>query len=170
MSFVRIESFGFVRVADMLQAAPQIAREELLAAMTESDLFLQGEVVERTPTAHGTLRSSVFTEERVNGDSVLGVVGSPLSYATYVELGTRPHFPPIEPLIDWVKTKLGVVDKEARGVAFLIARAIAARGTLAVGMFNRAFAYARPQIDRRFDQAFERITQRMGQIGTQGGN
>lgn len=163
--FVRVEPFGIRQVAGMFNQAPVIALEELLSAMVESDLFLQREVMERTPTAHGLLRNSIFTEERVNADGVIGVVGSPLNYAEYVELGTRPHFPPIEPLIDWVKTKGIATDEEAEQIAYRIARAIAVRGTLAVGMFNRAFAYGVPQIERRFEMARDRVLERMGSAG-----
>jgi hypothetical protein len=33
---------------------------------------------------------------------VIGVVGSPLAYALPVEIGTRPHFPPVAAILDWV--------------------------------------------------------------------
>lgn len=163
--FVRIEPFGVERVAGMFGQAPDIVLDELRKAMVESDLFLAREVAERTPTAHGLLRSSIFSEERVTADGVIGVVASPLEHATYVELGTRPHFPPLEPIIDWVKTKGIAPADQAESVAYLIARAIAVRGTLAVGMFNRAFAYAQPQIARRFEMARDRALERMRAAG-----
>ena len=141
--------------------------DELLTAMTEVDALLQREVAENTPTAFGTLRSSIFSEERIQGDGVLGVVGSPLEHAVYVELGTKPHFPPLEPLEDWVRVKFGLTDDaQVKGAALAIARKIAARGTLAVGMFNRTFRYYQPQIERRFEQAVQRAVDRAQARGT----
>lgn len=167
--FVRVEAFGVERVAAMFQAAPQIAADELLTAMTEVDLHLQREVADRTPTAHGTLRSSIFSEERIQGDGVLGVVASPPAYAQYVELGTKPHFPPIEPLMDWVRVKFALSDEdEIRSAAFRVARAISLRGTLGVGMFNRAFAANKAQVERRFQAAVERTARRMDDAGGRG--
>lgn len=164
-SFVRLEPLNIQRVTQMLEQAPAIAQQELLAAMTWADLLLQREVAERTPTAHGTLRASIFSEERIQGDGVLGVVASPLAYAEYVELGTRPHFPPLEPLEDWVKTKFGLAGDEARGVAFAVALSIAARGTPAVRMFTRAFEENSAQIERRFELGVQRIEARMREAG-----
>jgi hypothetical protein len=160
--FVRVEAFNVERVAAMFEASPRIMAEELLAAMTEVDLHLQREVADRTPTAYGTLRDSIFSEERIQGDGVLGVVASPLTYAEYVEVGTKPHFPPLEPLRDWVRVKFGLTDEtEIRGAAFRVARAISIRGTLGVGMFNRAFAANKAQVERRFEMAVDRTARRM---------
>jgi hypothetical protein len=63
-----------------------------------------------------------------------------------VELGTRPHFPPVDALMDWVKVKLGISSPtEARRVAFLVARKIAARGTQGAFMFRDAFNAGRTE-------------------------
>lgn len=50
-------------------------------------------------------------------------------YAIFVEYGTLPHMPPIEPLIQWAKKKFGVNDKEARRIAWLVANKIKEGGT-----------------------------------------
>ena len=50
-------------------------------------------------------------------------------HAPYIEYGTRPHWPPIEPLAAWAVRVLQVPKAEARQVGFLIARKIAAVGT-----------------------------------------
>ena len=79
-----------------------------------------------------------------------------------VELGTKPHFPPIEPLIDWVKARLGIsTEKEARGVAFLIARKIAVRGTAAQHPFGLTFQAVEAQVFDIFDRATGRIAERL---------
>jgi hypothetical protein len=51
-------------------------------------------------------------------------------YAAFVHEGTKPHFPPVDALVRWVQLVLGIHDeKEARGVAFAIARTISIHGT-----------------------------------------
>lgn len=50
-------------------------------------------------------------------------------YAEFVEFGSEPHMPPIEPLVGWVKRNLKVSsDSEARSVAFAVAQSIAKHG------------------------------------------
>jgi hypothetical protein len=82
--------------------------------MHGATMYLEGEVKERTPAAHGTLKQSISSEVHELGDAVIGVVGSPLAYAVPVELGTRPHFPPVDAIEDWVNVKLGMAGPEAR--------------------------------------------------------
>lgn len=50
-------------------------------------------------------------------------------YGAAVRGGTRPHFPPVDALIPWVRKKLGVPENRARSVAYLIARKISRVGT-----------------------------------------
>jgi hypothetical protein len=145
-----------------LARAPQVAREELETAVTEADLLLAREVQERMPTAHGTLRASVFHREEVSDSGVIGLVSTPLNYAVPVELGTKPHFPPVEALIDWVRVKLGVTsEKMARGVAFLVARKISVRGTAAQRPFGLTFQAEEAQVRAIFDRAAARIAARL---------
>jgi len=51
------------------------------------------------------------------------------SYAGAIEWGSRPHRPPVEPLIDWSERKLGVHGKDARRAGWAIALKIAREGT-----------------------------------------
>jgi hypothetical protein len=55
--------------------------------------------------------------------------GFSASYAEYVEFGTRPHMPPPGSLIEWVKIRFNVTDKEAKGLDYVIRKKIARRGT-----------------------------------------
>ena len=129
--------------------------------MAEADALIEREVIEHTPTAHGLLRGSIHSEEQIGPESVIGVVGTSMNYAVPVELGTRPHFPPIEPLIDWVQVKLGVAERLARGVAFLVARKIARTGTQGQHMFEIGFASVETQVLALFDGARDRIVTRL---------
>lgn len=60
-------------------------------------------------------------------------------HAVYMEEGTRPHFPPIQPLAEWAARKFGLeTEREARSVAFAVATKIAADGIAPRRFFRRA--------------------------------
>lgn len=159
---IRIDFDEIKQLEANYERAPEIVREELLRAVTEADLLLNREVVERTPGASGLLRHSITHEERIVGLGVEGFVGSPLNYVQPVDLGTRPHFPPIEPLMDWVRMRFPVHSEvEARGIAFLVARKISRVGTKGAEMFDKALAAVGPQLEAIFAAAQERIAARL---------
>jgi hypothetical protein len=143
---------GADELAAAFAAAPELVRRRLNVYMNGATMYLQSEIQERTPTSgHGTLRGSFSSEVHELGDSVVGVVGTPLAYAIPVELGTRPHFPPVDAIEDWVNVKLGITGPEGKRVAYAIARKIAARGTKGAFMVQRGFDAARPELERQAD-------------------
>lgn len=145
------------------KASPEMVQRELRVFMGEAVGHLKDEAQARTPTTHGTLRSSIIGNVRpVSGFGVEGVVGSSLGYAVAVELGTRPHMPPVEPLIDWVSQKFGLRGKEAKAAAWRVAKGIARHGTPAVGMFHGAFNSNKAQLAERFSETVQRITRQLG--------
>lgn len=153
-----------------LQAALAIARpivlEELERAVEEADLLIEREVGERAPVGAGGaagFKGSLFHTREVSDMRVIGVVSTSVSHAAPVELGTRPHFPPVDALIDWVKAKFGVSsEKQARGIAFLVARKISIRGTKGQFPFERTFHETDAQVGEIFQAAGKRITDRLG--------
>lgn len=163
-------SEGLFDVADLrrleaaFKAAPELVQEEMRGFMTEATALLQGEVQSRTPTTHGTLRGSIIgsVTELEGGIGVQGVVGSALEYAEAVELGTRPHMPPVAPLVDWVRQKFGLSGKEAQSAAWRVARGIARHGTPAAGMFHFAWRDNQAQILSMFKARMQRITAQLG--------
>lgn len=65
-------------------------------------------------------------------------------YADIIEYGRQPGtMPPPAALEKWVRRKLGVADKDARRVAFLVARKIKQRGTDPSPYIEPAIAQAR---------------------------
>lgn len=163
MHYHTIDLAALNRLDAQMRQAPEAVTAELMAAMTEADLLVLREVQERTPRAQGTLRSSEHHVERLRGPfAVEGLVGSPLNYAQPVELGTRPHFPPVEALIDWVKVKFGISDERlARSAAYLVARKISRVGTKGAAMFGDALAACEPQLAEIFGGAQARIAARI---------
>jgi hypothetical protein len=58
-------------------------------------------VKKAVPVAFGELREHVHSRAREQGAAV--IVNAP--HAAPVEVGSRPHTPPLEPIIDWVKLR-----------------------------------------------------------------
>lgn len=142
------------------QAAADLHGEPMLKAMREATLLVERDAKRLAPVDRGGLRQSISSEvrvESVNGhaDSVTGVVGSNKTYAAAVELGSKPHFPPISAIEAWA---------ERRGLnAFLVARAISRRGTLPRRFLQGAFEKNKPLILRKIGEGVSGIVQKANQ-------
>lgn len=163
-----IEFDGLEKLRAAMARAPQVVEQELTAFMHAATLHLKAEIQELTPkgagglAGHGLHASWDNQVETLAPGVVQGVVGSAQPHAIYVELGTKPHFPPPKALVPWVQAKLGIQEEPAAlGVAFLVARKIAQRGTLGVGMAHRALAANTAQIQRQFEAAVGRALARV---------
>ncbi len=152
--------------ARALKVAPEVVKEEFAAATLEALLLLEGLTKDFTPIGvTGNLRGAWAHELMGNSaePEVLGRLFNPLPYAAPVETGTRPHWAPLEPLVDWVRAKLDIADdEEARRVARLIQFKIAAKGTKGAGMAARAMDTGREDIKRGYREAYKRAFARIG--------
>jgi len=83
--------------------------------------------------------SALVQSLKVQHAQISAVVFSDLKYAPYVEFGTRPHYPPIAPILEWVKRKLHVPEKRAYGVARAVVKKIGKRGTPRRPYLSNAF-------------------------------
>lgn len=153
-----------VAITSAFAQAPEIVLDELETAMGSAVAYLQRETQENTPTAMGSLRQSFIGGVQVMAllDSVFGTVSSPLPYALPVEMGTKPHHPPLEPLINWVEVKLGLYGDEAESAARSIQRKIGRFGTPGYGMARFALIDGKDTIAAEFSDAAERIVARVG--------
>jgi hypothetical protein len=118
----------------------------------ESKLWRGAEEVARlakgnAPKAFSNLTNSIRAE-RVGEMHYL--VSEGMNYGRAVEEGGRPHHVNSAKLIPWVERVLGARGKDARNKAFLIARAIAVRGT-------RAQKYMQPAADSKRDRVRELV-------------
>lgn len=160
-----IDLQGWAELDAQWRQAPEVVAEELTRTTLEAELLLQREVQELTPVGvggAGGLKGSILAQlPQALPDGVIGVVGTSAAHAVPVELGTKPHFPPVAPLEDWVKAKLGVEPKDARRVAFLIARKIAARGTKGAFMFRTALEQHQAPVAGMYQAARARIAARL---------
>jgi len=150
----QIDTSEIEHLARLMPWMREVIAEEMKAAMDESGLLLTGLVADRTPVNYGVLRSSIEFPQgyMVRGTSVAELTGtiaaskkdsisgtSAHEYANYVEFGTRPHLPPVGPLILWALRKFGVGVDEAYDIAKGVQYKIAARGTEGAHMFRDAW-------------------------------
>lgn len=143
--------------------APDMTKRELLAAATEATLLVEREVKERIPKgATGLTAASVASDAWITPTGVLGVVNSSQPTALFLEDGTKPHMPPVEALVPWVRAVLGVEPSRARSVAFLVARKIARKGTPAKKPFEKAAIATESQVLRMFEDAAGRVAAQLG--------
>ena len=98
--------------------------------------LVKAKMQEKDKIASGNLLASISTKIEVNG-SVYTVILNSLDYLKYLETGTKPHWPPSEPILKWVKDKR-LPTRELTGdkslptekqLTYLVCRKIAKYGT-----------------------------------------
>jgi hypothetical protein len=151
-----------VRVKDLetlTKRYPEASKKARISRLHEAVALLEAAVKKKTPYGAGPihLRDTVFGTVKELGQKITGIVGTPAKYGEAVECGTKPHFPPIDPLEFWVEKKLGLSGREARSVAFLIARAISVRGTKAAHMFEKGFGENEARVVRILNEIADDI-------------
>jgi hypothetical protein len=126
---------------DLTRAFPEVSAKAREARLTEALFLLEAEVKKLTPEGAGPIhiRDTIFSQVSLRGEAFWGQVGTPSIYGEAVEHGTKPHFPPVAPILFWVEKILGLSGKEAVGVAHAIVRKIGKKGTYGTHMFQYAF-------------------------------
>lgn len=171
---VRLRRFGLI--FDPQQATHAMAKENT-AELQALGGDIEREVAVRTPNVMGLLRDSVFAEVRGASELFPGrlVAGIGETHASYVELGTRPHWPDVKALRIWAKRKFQLrTEAEVNRVAFLVGRTIAGRspkgkpgGTKAQRMFERGVSAVDAQMGRtvrRWERSIIRMMREGGEV------
>ncbi|MBI1397069.1 MAG: hypothetical protein GC151_13920 [Betaproteobacteria bacterium] len=154
--------------AALLEQAPEIAREELGIGLETAAALYMREVKDITPVGvTGNLRESIAQERADTPEDVQVRVFSPLNYAAPVELGTKPHYPPLAALEDWVRAKLSVDETEVTDVAQKIQWKIGKKGTKPRLMFTNTLDEIRIQMREEMRQAVDRAWDRLRGGGAQ---
>lgn len=164
-------NYNLTELRELAKRFPVTTRREIEAVLDLVVRRLEKEVVEKTPrgvSAEGGLAGGVFGEVVMLGEQFKGIVGDPVPYGEVIEKGRRPgrRRPPIEPLIPWVRSKLGVSDeKEARGIAYVIAKRIGASGFKSIPkgaqMFQKAWDKNESWVQGQLRTLPERIVQKV---------
>lgn len=109
--------------------------------------------------ATGNLFNSVSSEVTLNGQSFIVEFRMP-EYGEYLEQGTKPHFPPLNAIENWIRVKRIVPRQDMQGklpterqLAFLIARKISEEGTPATHLWEKANALTFNEWNKLIDEA-----------------
>lgn len=147
----RIEITGAVETQRKLdQVITDLHGRPFLQAMREATLVVTADAKRLAPVDTGRLRASITPEVRQADDkTVIGVVGTVVKYAAAMELGARPHFPPISALQVWA---------DRHGInAFLVARSISRNGLKARRYLQGALEKNQARIVRIIGEGVARI-------------
>lgn len=159
-------------------------------AMEEAVKQIEEAAKGNAPVAFGQLRASIGSRVTLSENEILGEIGTNLgqvrdgklvAYAQAVEFGSRPHWAPIKPLIEWVRIKriagiyhsgtqrrIGNVRQQARediATAKRIQWGIARKGTKAQPFFFPAVEGKREDVMRLFEEAIDKVVTLFNQGG-----
>lgn len=109
--------------------------------------------------ATGNLYRSVSTEVTLDKQSFIVEFKMP-EYGEYLEQGTKPHFPPIDAILSWIKAKRIAPKRDDQGrlpterqLAYLIARKISEDGTPRTGIYEKANDLTYREWNKLIDEA-----------------
>lgn len=148
---IRLKNYKEFKVA--LRKAPQRTTQILRSGLEESLFAIQAAAQSRAPVDTGRLRSSLAIAIRggPGGRSMVGVVGTRLHYAPYMEFGTGAlavgpmpgkgrHWPPGDALEVWAR-------RHGFESGYQVARIIGQRGGLRPRLFlTKAFKDKRKEV------------------------
>lgn len=118
----------------LLKVAEGLTGPTMIDGIRRATALVLRDAKKNVPVDTGQLKSSLIADVRVGSlgsKKVTGVVGSNKSYAPYVEMGTKPHWPPLRAVETWARR---------HGISpFLVARSIATKGTKATKFLQNSF-------------------------------
>ena len=133
-------------------------------------------LVDNDKVASGALVASIKTRVE-SGGYVYTVWLDSKDYLKYIEGGTKPHYPPIAPLIKWVREKKKIATREKTGnkklptekqVAYLVQRKIGRVGTEAYKVVASTQEELNTLYLKKFEQALlEDVTENLQYIHIQ---
>lgn len=117
---------GITLLKNNLQKGLEFLREEI-----RSELLAQGH------RASGKLIDEIDIVIEQKTENVIRGVIKMQDYYTYVNTGTRPHWPPFDAIYEWAKIiKSGEPDKEVRSFSYAVMNVMSEEGTPSKGSFT----------------------------------
>lgn len=104
---------------------------------TRLEELVKRKIEQKDKIASGNLLASISTRVELDGVQYIVYLDS-LKYLKFLETGTKPHWPPTEPILQWVRDKK-LPTREYTGnkslptekqVAYLVRKKISEKGTL----------------------------------------
>jgi len=152
-----------LRLERAMARAPVTLAREMESAIGRIVQTMARAARRKAPKAHSHLVNAIGA---VHASPFEGLVAAGVDYARLVEEGTGPARAGVagsptlfDHILDWVKVKRLVPDDPAmdqRDLAFVIARAIALRGTPAQPFMGPAFDQHKAEAERRIEAAIDR--------------
>ena len=153
-------------LARAMAQGPQTLERHLSPAIGRTVLEM-GRSARRNLRANKSMAFSTLMQSIIglNTSPLEGVVRAGTDYARMVEEGTEAGgFPPEKTIEDWIKVK-GIQPQDPRmdvaDLAFVIARAIAVKGTPAKPYMEPAYEDNRDRAERRIDRAINAALKEM---------
>jgi HK97 gp10 family phage protein len=116
---------GVSKVEANFRQILETKKENLIDAIKKVQRKVVRDAKDLAPVAFGHLRKSIKPQDiTITAGEIVAPIIAESPYAVFVELGTKPHFPPVKPLRKWSKKVLGDLE-----LGFVVARAISKRGT-----------------------------------------
>lgn len=179
---INLDLTKLVELSEELKASPEQLNKTITEMLSEIVLYLERQVV-RLMNAAG-LRDQGTLVDGVTGDVVpievgmtegfVGVEGLASTYVWPIELGSKPHWPPIEELKGWIQRK-GIKINNKNGeelsldsAAFVIGRSIHEHGTIqrfnygGAEMFHHAMDQSEVEVNGIVDRYIEQFVEKLG--------
>lgn len=140
---------SLAQYAALIKDMPPEVEAAVMRGIKSAALRGVGIIVKHIDTAspypavnNGALRQSV----RVSFTARTAVLSVDAPHAIFIDKGTRPHRPPIGPLIVWATRKFGLDEREARRVAWAVALKIEREGIAPRNFMARAMAEIKGEV------------------------
>jgi hypothetical protein len=137
-------------IANILRVAPKFTKDALNEFALNVEEQAKRNVTDAPAVDTGRLRSDI--KIRTYSGGYAKTVGTDLEYAPSIEHGSRPHFPPIEPIREWCRRH-----RIPEEMAYPIALKIARNGTPAKPFLFPAFEQERPNFERLMREAWSQL-------------
>ena len=165
---VDIKVEGLEELQAAFARSPQVAEKHTKTAMRHSVNLIEAGWKPNIPRgATGGYKSSIYTKIEGSGPNITGRVGSniksPFAYPLVVEHGRKAgKMPPPSALERWVHLVLKVPVDQAKGVAFVVARAIGKKSIKGKFLLTNAYKKSEPKVIGFFGKALDDIVKEIG--------
>lgn len=135
---------------EMERLITELHGEPVLRAFQDATLMVTRDAKLNAPVDTGRLRASITPEVTLEGQDVLGIVGSNVVYAPQMELGADPHWPNMANLTVWASRHN--LD------AYVVAQQISRRGLAPRRFLEDALIGNMARIQARIEQGVDEAT------------
>ncbi len=138
------------RVRAAFAKAPEVMRRTLDGALNKAAMY-QVRTAQDVVRHNGSIFKSLLVQSMFHRtpEPLVREVRSAMHYAPYVEHGTSGGgMPPVLALQEWLRVKHGVVGKDARNRAFMLAKKIKANGIKKKPFMQPAFEQSRSRLEQ----------------------